>query len=211
MTRSSSSARGSVRHVFASRLAAVLATLGCVVLGAGIVIGPVGAVIGVATLGLLVWQWRALPRRVLVVDAPGPDARVRHGRDGERSVRLADVAGGIVQRTQGTTYRGIRTGADVERWLLVGHDGRALDLVDGRGLASDDLLEARSRIGGVWMSTREAHARGLLPHDAPWHMRRPRASRVVALTAGAVTLVLLLAAWALLADVGRAAFLWPWW
>lgn len=203
--------RGSVRHLFASRAIAVLAALGMVVLGAGILIGPVGAVIGIATLGLLAWQWRSLPRYVLVVDAPGPGAAVRHGRDGERSVRLADVAGGIVQRTAGTTYRGIRTGATVEQWLLVGRDGRVLDRVDGRGLAADDLLAVRSRIGGAWMSLDEAHARGILPADAPWDMRRPRATRALAAAAGIATLVVLLAAWAALAEAGSAAFLWPWW
>ncbi|MFC7431087.1 MULTISPECIES: hypothetical protein [unclassified Agrococcus] len=211
MSRAPLVVRGSVRHVFASRASAVLAAFGVVVLGAGILIGPVGAVIGVATLGLLAWQWRSLPRRMLVVDAPGPGAKVHHGRDGRRSVRLADVAGGIVQRTAGTTYRGIRTGATVEQWLLVGRDGRVLDRVDGRGLAADDLLAARSRIGGTWMSLREAHERGALPADAPWDLRHPRRAGAVAVAAGIATLVILLAAWASLAEVGRAAFLWPWW
>ncbi len=211
MTSAPFVARGSVRHVFASRAIGALAALGVVVLGAGILIGPVGAVIGVATLALLAWQWRALPRRVLVVDAPGPDARMRHGRDGARTVRLADVGLVVLHRTRGTTYRGIRTGADVEHWLLVGHDGRVLDRLDGRGLAADDLLAARSRIGGAWLSLREAHVRGLLPSDAPWDLRHPRRAGAVAVAAGLATLVILLAAWASLAEVGRAAFLWPWW
>ncbi|GAA2171750.1 hypothetical protein GCM10009846_06760 [Agrococcus versicolor] len=211
MTGSAFVARGSLRHLLASTLAAVLATFGMVVLGVGILVGPAGAVLGVTSIGLLAWQWRRLPRRMLVVDAPGPDARLWHGRDGAASLLLADVAGGILQRTAGMTYRGWRTGADVEHWLLVGDDGQRLARVDGQGLSPDDLREARRRIGGTWITAREARDRGLMPADAPWGMRHPGGSVAVVLAATAATIALLAGIGILLTALGRPALLWPWW
>lgn len=202
-------ARGALRHVFASTFAFVLSMLGMVVLGLGIVVGPVGAVLGTAFPALLAWQWRRLPRQVLEVD--GAAGMLRHGLDGAETVALDAIAGGIVQRTGGTTYRGIRTGADVEHWLLVGHDGRALQRIDGRGFSTADLTAVRSRIGGTWMSVAQARRDGMLPVDAPWHMRHPGAHAAMLVAVVVVTIALALGTWALLARIGRDAFLWPWW
>lgn len=202
-------AHGSLRHVFASTFAFVLAMAGMVVLAIGVVVGPVGAVLGTVFPGLLVWQWRRLPRRTLEVDRTA--GVLRHGRDGEETVALGAIAGGVVQRTRGSTYRGIRTGADVERWLLVGQDGRTVGQVDGRGFSSDDLATVRASIGGTWLSVAEARRAGLLPLDAPWHMQHPGAHAAVLAGVVVATFALLLGAWALLARVGRDAFLWPWW
>lgn len=200
-----------MRNAFASRFALGLVALGVLVLAAGIAVGPVGAVLGVAMLALCVWQWRRMRRLRLVVDAPGADARLRHGRDGRETLPLADVAGGIVHRTAGTTYQGIRTGADVERWVIVGHDGRMLRHLDGRGFAPADLVEARERVGGSWMTVGDARVLGLLPADAPWELRHPRGALALALASIPVTIAVLVGIGLLLAQVGRPAFVWPWW
>lgn len=211
MHRPAFAARGSSRHLFASPVVAVLAGLGFVILGLGILIGPAGAVLGVVVLGMLAWQWRRLRRLRIEVDAPGDGARLRLGRDGSESVLLADVAGGIAHRTAGTTYRGFRTGADIERWLIMGHDGRVLARVDGRGFAGKDLAAARDRIGGTWMTSARALAVGAMPAEAPWDMRRPGAAAALALLAGLVTAVVLVTGFVQLTRLGTAAFVWPWW
>ncbi|SDH82509.1 hypothetical protein [Agrococcus jejuensis] len=203
--------RGAVRHLFASRFAAALAGLGFVILAIGIAIGPLGAIIGLPVLGLLAWQSWRIPRRRLVVDAPGPDARLRHGPLAQETVALADVAGGIVQRTAGATTRGIRTGADVERWVLVGRDGLTVARIDGRGFAADDLRAVRRALPGTWMSLHEARMRALVPADAPWDVRHPRAAVAIGVAASLATVAVLVLGFLGLTSLGAPALLWPWW
>ncbi|QCR18688.1 hypothetical protein [Agrococcus sp. SGAir0287] len=212
MDRPAFVARASWRRIFASWLGLALAVAGMAIFAVGALIGPVGAALALLAIGVPAWQWQALRRRRIEVDLPGAGAMLRLGRDAAATtVPLDAIAGGIVHRTPGATSRGIRVGADVERWLVVGQDGRILARLDGRGFAEADLETARERIGGVWMSAARARQLGVLPADAPWHMRRPRLAVTLALAAVVGTALVLLVVFVVLAELGRAAFLWPWW
>lgn len=204
-------ARGAFRHVYGSRLAALPGAFGAVFLALGIALGPVGALIGVPSLVVLVWQMRRLSRLRLVVDAPGPGARLHLGPHGRESVALAEVAGGIVQHIPGATRYGIRIGADIERWLVMGFDGRIVAHVDGRGFARADLDAVRGALGGTWMALPEAMARGLVPADAPWDVRNPRVAIAIAFAVAIAAVAAVIAGFLLIGHIGTAALVWPWW